>query len=37
MTYLITGVTGGLGNGVLKALSKTVSHDEIAVLVRSEA
>ena len=37
MTYLITGVTGGLGNGVLKDLSKTVSHDEIAVLVRSEA
>lgn len=37
MTYLITGVTGELGNGVLKALSKTVSHDEIAVLVRSEA
>lgn len=37
MTYLITGVTGGFGNSVLKALSKTVSQDEIAVLVRTEA
>lgn len=37
MTYLITGVTGGLGAGILKILSESVARDEIAVLVRSEA
>lgn len=37
MTYLLTGVTGGLGNGILAALSETIAHDEIAVLVRSKA
>lgn len=36
MTYLITGVTGGLGAGVLKYLSEKVPVSEIAVLVRSE-
>ena len=36
MTYLITGVTGGLGAGILKYLSEKVPVSEIAVLVRSE-
>lgn len=36
MTYLITGVTGGLGNAILKHLSTKVSNSDIAVLVRSE-
>lgn len=37
MTYLITGVTGGLGAGILDTLSQTVSPSDISVLVRSEA
>lgn len=36
MTYLITGVTGGLGKGILDVLSKQVPASQIAVLVRSE-
>lgn len=35
MTYLITGVTGGLGKSILDTLSKQVPTSEIAVLVRS--
>lgn len=37
MTYLLTGVTGGLGNGILTVLSETVPHKDISVLVRSKA
>lgn len=37
MTYLLTGVTGGLGNGILTELSETVPHKDISVLVRSKA
>ena len=33
-TFLITGATGGLGSSVIKALSKDVNPNEIAVLVR---
>lgn len=36
MTYLVTGVTGGLGASILEHLSKQVSLKEISVLVRSE-
>lgn len=35
MTYLITGVTGGLGKSILDTLGKQVPTSEIAVLVRS--
>lgn len=33
-TFLITGATGGLGSSVIKALSKDINPNEIAVLVR---
>lgn len=36
MAYLITGVTGGLGAGILAKLSQQVDKADIAVLVRSE-
>ncbi|MBM7642667.1 SDR family oxidoreductase [Streptococcus loxodontisalivarius] len=36
MTYLVTGVTGGLGTAILEQLVKKVPADQIAVLVRSE-
>lgn len=36
MTYLITGVTGGLGGSILEHLSKQIDNKDIAVLVRSE-
>lgn len=37
MTYLLAGVTGGLGNSILAELSETVPPNDIAVLVRSKA
>lgn len=36
MTYLVTGVTGGLGTAILENLAKQVPTKQIAVLVRSE-
>ena len=36
MKYLVTGVTGGLGRGILEELAMIVPAKDIAVLVRSE-